>query len=349
MSLLFSICIPTINRTDYLLQALNSILTNNSFLDRIEICISNNCSETDYSEVESFIKEGSNLCKIKYFRHDSRIPLDENHQFVVKMASTEYIYFLGDDDYFLRDQIQNLVAFIQEKNPDLAVFNGFVIDSDNIYLGEHFNLPPREYLSLAPAFRDLRDKCSFGAVLVNKNLLQEFDFKALYGTDHAYGCFWLSIFRKYERNELIKIYVPDFPCVAIRSAQKTYNHIYVYYKTIPHWLNVYKKLAGPGIPQQLINEYIESTYELISSFKFLLSLIATGYNLHLIEDANPLLYKKYKVKILTCMCLYATGVYQIFKMLYKKIIKNKQSGNMKHDTAVVNYLISSVHKKNIQI
>lgn len=344
MKLALSICIPTMNRPEYLLQAINSVLADNSSLSQIEVCISNNCSESDYSEVECRIKEASHLCKIIYIRHASRIPLDENHHYVTKMASADHIYFLGDDDYILSGQMPKLVEFTKTKDPDLAIFNGLLVDAGNCYLGKHFNLPPVEYKSLESAFRNLRDKGSFGAVLVRKNLLQDDDFRQLYSTDHAYGCYWLSIFRKYERGEQLKIYIPDFPCVALRCAQKNYNHIYVYYKTIPLWLEICKRLAGLGVPKQLISEHFHSSNKLISSARFMLQLADTGCDLDLIKKANPSFFNKHIIKIKFCKYFYILKGYHALKILYRKFIKKSFDIDSDSVAENINLLNSTVRR-----
>jgi len=92
-----SIRIPSLNRKTYLLQALRSILESPQHLDRLEICVSNNCSDEDYTDIENFLKLYP--CA-KYMRHMRRLSLDENMHSCVKEAVGEYVFYLGDDDFF---------------------------------------------------------------------------------------------------------------------------------------------------------------------------------------------------------------------------------------------------------
>jgi abequosyltransferase len=345
MKLILSICIPTMNRPKWILQTLRSILASKE-LGEIEICISNNFSESDYSEVELLIESASNLCNIKYIRHTSRLSLDENHHYVKQMGSAEYVYFLGDDDYLLKGGIEGLIEFVKNTPFDLAIFNGLVVDANNCYLGMHFILPPREYQTLGDAFSDLNDKGSFGAVLVHRDHLNDELFKQFYGTDHAYGCFWLSIFRKYEQGDRIKIFIPNFPCVALRSAEKNYNIIDVYYKKVPYWMGVFKRLAGPGLPQQLIHCYDELQYKKISSVNFFLSLAESGFDLKLIEKSNPSFYSKNIAKITVCkfISLFVKVVrsntgYKFLKAIYRKNIRKDNTMKLDIATVEINYLL----------
>jgi abequosyltransferase len=343
MTKLLSICIPTMNRAEWLLHAIKSICADTTPLGEIEVCISNNCSESDYSVAEKYIKSVSRLVKINYVRHRTRLLLDENHHYVKQMASGNYVYFLGDDDFFLRDQLKKLIVFIKENKPDLAIFNGFIVDANNDFIGMHCNLPSKEYSILNEAYVDLRDKGSFGAVLAHKDLLQDDDFLQLYETAHAYGCFWLSIFRKYDRSESIKIFIPDFPCVALRSSQKNYNFTDVYYKKIPNWMNAFKRLSPAGLPMQLIINHEGLHYEKISSIIFLLNIFNSGSDPMLIEKENPSFYKKHVIRINLCKFIYELIPYVQLKILYKFYLRKVKTNNPNGVSTEINNLIGFRH------
>lgn len=315
MNLLLSICIPTMNRPKYLLQAINSIIADNTSLDEVEICISNNCSESNYTEVDNLIESLSSLCKIKYIMQRSRLSLDENHHYVKKMASGDFIYFLGDDDYFLKNGIIDLINLIKTKNPDLSIFNGTLVDVNNVIIGKHFNLPSKEYKTIDDAFIDLRDKGMFGAVLVRRELLQDNDFEMLYGTSHAYGCYWLSLLRSCEHSNVKKILIPDFPCVALRVAEKNYNHIFVYFRDIPNEIAIYQKFSGSGRSQHLLDHFSEKFNKKIASTRFLCMLSYMGCDMKLISKVNPTFYYKNRLKINFCMYISATSGFYLLKNL----------------------------------
>ena len=278
-----SICIPTLNRPDMLLQSLRSIFLHSSLRDKLEICISNNASRVDYSAVEALLNSCAPEWTINYVRHSARLPLDENHHYVKRLATADYIFFLGDDDFFLRDEIPKLLALITQTKPNLAIFNGFKVNEFNEYLGTLFTLPSRAYESIETAFSELWDKGSFGAVLVRREMLADEDFQKLYGTDHAYGCYWISLFRVHERGEQLKITVPDFPCVAVRCAQKNYNHIEVYFKTIPYEFSIRRQLVKLESLRQLIDEHESSFEKFQSSPRFLCHLRSFGNDLLIIH------------------------------------------------------------------
>jgi abequosyltransferase len=344
MKPILSICIPTLNRPELLLQSLNSIFREPSLLGQLEICISNNGSEADYGAVDALLKAHSGACSIKYVRHSQRLPLDENHHCVKRLATTDYIYFLGDDDFFLRDELAKLLELIAHQKPDLAIFNGYLVDGANAYLGNHFTLGSREYESLEAAFRDLRDKGSFGAVLVRRDMLRDEDFEHLYRTDHAYGCYWLSLFRKHERGEKLAIMIPDFPCVALRCAQKTYNHIDVYFKKIPHEMTLRQQLVPLGPLRHLFDEQAAAFEKFSASLRFLSHLSDTGHDLRAIRTTNPSFYSRYKHRIWLAGLFGSSVIYVGLRRLYRKSIKWSTQARDMAVQAQIDYKLSSARE-----
>jgi hypothetical protein len=287
------------------------------------------------------LADHANSCNIRYVRHAQRLPLDENHHFVKRLATSEYIYFLGDDDFFLRDELGKLLELIARKRPDLAIFNGYQVDDANVYLGTHFALAPREYGGLEAAFRDLKDKGSFGSVLVHRDVLQDADFEYLYQTDHAYGCYWLSLFRKHERGEVPKIIVPDFPCVALRAGRKTYNHIDVYFNKIPHWMAVHQHLLKTSMLHHLIDENAAETKRFNTSLRFLIHLSGTGYDLHLIQKADPAFYDRHRLRIWLARHLATSFFYRGLRRLYRASAKKLNVSETQINHAHISYKLSS--------
>ena len=109
-----SICIPTYNRCDYLLEAINSILCQitKDQEDLVEICVSDNNStdETD-SEIKKLIAKSK--VKIKFKSNGENLGADRNYLSVIQMAEGDYCLFLGSDDALVDECIQTLIDQIQ--------------------------------------------------------------------------------------------------------------------------------------------------------------------------------------------------------------------------------------------
>ncbi|MDN0087959.1 glycosyltransferase, partial [Yersinia nurmii] len=268
MCKLVSICIPSLNRSVYLLESLKSIYGQEDHDLNFEVCISNNASNEDYSEVETYIKKTQETYhNINYVVQEKRIPLDEHHHFVNEMAKGDYIYFLGDDDCFFSDSFKNISLLLKENDVDLAIFNGVKIDKIGNYVGKHFSLKPKVYEDFAHAFLELKDKSSFGAILVKKKYLSDENFKLLYGSSHAFCCFWLSLmnYNKWDFN----IVIPSFDCIKLRRIEKNYSRSSVFYEDVIFYINTLYNNVLSDEGRNLIEIFKREHHETIYSIPFM--------------------------------------------------------------------------------
>ena len=115
-----SICIPTYNRAKHLRNCLNSILGNLSRFDvgQVEICISDNNSTDDTLKV---INEFSLMMPITFSKQRVNVGVAKNIVSVTKMATGDFIWLLGDDDFLVEDALIRLFQ-IFEDNPNVDFF-----------------------------------------------------------------------------------------------------------------------------------------------------------------------------------------------------------------------------------
>ena len=101
--MLLSICIPTYNRPESLLNCLNSLASQRK--KNFEVCISDNCSNTNiYKLVKPFKKK----LKIRFNRNKKNLGFAMNLLKVSSMATGEFIWFIGDDDLLVRNALEKL-------------------------------------------------------------------------------------------------------------------------------------------------------------------------------------------------------------------------------------------------
>lgn len=324
LSPLLSITIPTLNRSEYLCKALRSIFAAEWDRSKVEICISNNASDEDYSAVESLVKTAPHGLVIRYVVQPSRLPIDEHMMAVKNLAMSPYIYFLGDDDFFLDNQLPLLLELIEREAPDLAIFNGMIVDAQDRVMGSHFSLAAQRYTDIGAAFHDLRDKGMFGAVLVKAEHLDNRDFKCLFGTAHGYGCYWFSLLKRDALSQGLTILVPAFPLVALRMAAKSYSLPEVYYRDIPYEIAVYQRFLPPGRAQDLNHQFKLRYLRKISSVKFITYILSQGTEKSKLRKIDPGFYRQYRLSIFISQILANTGAYEFLKSLYRSICKWKQ-------------------------
>ena len=124
--MLLSICIPTFNRPESLVNCLESLSKqkNKKFF---EVCISDNNSKKN---IKNLIKPFKKKLNIRFKRNKKNIGFAMNVLNVSLMAKGEFIWFLGDDDLVTRGSIQYLLKLIK-KNEKVDFFwvNSYYLDS----------------------------------------------------------------------------------------------------------------------------------------------------------------------------------------------------------------------------
>ena len=122
-----SICIPTFNRKNKLINCLNSIYlaSLNSKLD-FEVCISDNGSSYD---IYNLIKQFENKLKLKINKNKFNIGYMPNLLKVISISRGDFVWAMGDDD-LLMPQALKRVDELLESNPDVDFFfvNSFHLD-----------------------------------------------------------------------------------------------------------------------------------------------------------------------------------------------------------------------------
>ena len=117
---LVTIGLPTYNRPLGLQKCLESILQQT--YSNLEIIISDNCS-TDEA-VDQVIKQHAlKDARIKHFRQNENLGLEENFNFVFARATADYFTWVSDDDYFEVNYIAECIHFLQS-NPGFVLCSG---------------------------------------------------------------------------------------------------------------------------------------------------------------------------------------------------------------------------------
>lgn len=127
---LLGFCIPTYNRMAYLSKCIDSILREVATYD-IPIYISDNASEDG---TESYIMELSHTYEnIIYKRNLSNLGQYTNILNVIRMARSDYIWILGDDDTIKTGSVTKVIESLV-KGVDYLVVNSSIYDRNLLNL-----------------------------------------------------------------------------------------------------------------------------------------------------------------------------------------------------------------------
>ncbi len=97
---LISIVIPTYNRKEMLLRAINSVLAQN--YDNYEILIIDDCSTDGTKDMIEALNKI--IPTLKYFWNSKNMNSGYNRNLGYKMSQGKYIVFLDDDDFYLDEK-----------------------------------------------------------------------------------------------------------------------------------------------------------------------------------------------------------------------------------------------------
>lgn len=108
MNKILTIAIPTFNRKDYLVKALESIFC--QIDERTEVLVSDNCSEDGTKELME-----SNYPNVTYYRNEKNVGM-ENFKRCYDRAKGKFILLLGDDDLVVNGALKIILDFLEENN-----------------------------------------------------------------------------------------------------------------------------------------------------------------------------------------------------------------------------------------
>ena len=144
----YTIAIPTHNNEKVIYECVKSAI--NAAGSNSEILI----SDTSSTEKTQMILKSFSDNRIKVFRNDEKWSMWENHNFLLKQSTGNYIIFLHSDDTLLKDAIK----IIDEKLSVRGYPSRIILSGNSIYHSfkgviEQLSLPTEEYISGSDAVK----------------------------------------------------------------------------------------------------------------------------------------------------------------------------------------------------
>lgn len=124
-----SIIIPTHNRKDLLIRALESLL--NQTFNNFECVVHDNFSTDGTEEVlKEWIQKSQPDFKINYYKSSKSLPILENWKQAVDKAKYDYIKILWDDDWLERNALEIYTNAIVENKVDGVISSAFIVKNN---------------------------------------------------------------------------------------------------------------------------------------------------------------------------------------------------------------------------
>lgn len=124
-----SILIPTFNRSKDLIKNLNllkSDINNSNLWDDIDIIVSNNNSTDDTDLLVLKFKNENPRIKLNYYKQIENIGLERNALFVLKESHSDFVMYLGDDDFLDENYLKEVVNHLKNNIKTHSIISNFI-------------------------------------------------------------------------------------------------------------------------------------------------------------------------------------------------------------------------------
>lgn len=121
-----AICVPNYNRLDKLKRLIEvsaEQIIQNSLETKVEICISDDCSPENPTEIIEILQKRYPQAAIHYKRNEENRGMDYNFLQSVMIAQSKYCWIIGNDDLPAENAIEMIVGHLKsnENNVDMLV------------------------------------------------------------------------------------------------------------------------------------------------------------------------------------------------------------------------------------
>lgn len=126
-----TIIIPTYKRAEYIQRAIESIL-NQTYKDYEIIVVDDNDENSEYRKsMQNIMQKYEEYDNITYVKHKENKNGAAARNTGIRLAKGDYITFLDDDDYFLKDRLKILIKEIEKSIEYDAIYSSCVCVKEN--------------------------------------------------------------------------------------------------------------------------------------------------------------------------------------------------------------------------
>ncbi|WP_372367930.1 glycosyltransferase family 2 protein [Candidatus Uabimicrobium sp. HlEnr_7] len=193
-----SICIPTYNRQDFLLKAIDSCI--NQTLRPYEILVGDDSTSNSSKQVISEIQKQVGI-EIKYFDHEPSLGQQKNVAYLFSKSCGDYVVLLHDDDELENTALENMVNCFNIEQNIVAVYGKqtFLLEDDTpfddsvnlnnlFFRNAKYQGPQKNSLKMAILQQFPND-----GYMVKSDIIKKIDYANLGGRDAVDFFFALSV------------------------------------------------------------------------------------------------------------------------------------------------------------
>lgn len=126
-----SVIIPTYKRSNTIIDSIESVL-NQECNDKIEIIVVDDNGKNDYTiQTENLLNDYIKNEKIVFIKHEENKGAAEARNTGSRYASGKYLFFLDDDDIYLKNKVKHQITFLDDNSEYDGCLSAFIRLDDN--------------------------------------------------------------------------------------------------------------------------------------------------------------------------------------------------------------------------
>jgi len=188
-----SICIPTYNGEEYVLETLEYVADAIKSNNDIELIINDDCSTDRTYEILKKFEKTNTFTKV--FKNDRNMGMDINFTNTVNHSSGIYVWLLGQDDYISEKAIIKAKKILNDNDVSFIYWNYFFFSSfNNKDFKDSLTTNDEAYYKDSDSFfREIKDAPSFlGANFMKKEYYDNTDISKYFCTYYVQMGVWLE-------------------------------------------------------------------------------------------------------------------------------------------------------------
>ncbi|DAB34827.1 MAG TPA: hypothetical protein CFH82_03695 [Sulfurospirillum sp. UBA12182] len=220
---MIDILIPTYNREQDLVKNilyLNKLVENEGLQGKFRLIVSNNASiDNTEQELES-IKSKISL-EIVVYTQNHNIGLEKNAVFTLENATSDYVMFLGDDDYLPEGYLSKVVDIVNKNEIGVIIprFVGLYSDGTIKDGRQDFNMREKQ-----AGFMSVLDLSEYGHQLSGLVFKREGVIENYLSDENNRNIYLFIFFITYGLLRYRSVYLPQFAVKVTQSNSKDWNY-----------------------------------------------------------------------------------------------------------------------------
>lgn len=317
-----SICIPTYNRANYLIECLDSVLKAIiGFENQVEIVVSDNASEDN---TEMLMQD---YCLdypfIKYYKNEINIGAEGNFFLAIERSSGKYCLLLGDDDKITSDAIEQIINILNQYcNLSILILNYAMYDKIfDIELNSSFHkiLTDKYYGDKNLVMSDFGPSLSFiSSVVFEREAIKKINIKN-YNYFKEYGFSFLYMIYDYLSQKQSCFYLSK-PLILQRSDNSSVDIKKFFFHGLP---KVFDYLKDYGYSVNVLTESKERIFEIYLKYHILDMKLKKLQIDDEIRDLTFTVLTKNSNKLIAFLLFYLPNDFFIVLRKIKRKIRNK--------------------------